>query len=413
MFFFNKLPIIRRMIEELSHATAQIKVRAAFTIMLAFVALSENIGTEVILGAFLAGAIVSLLKTPQDAELEHQLNTIGFGFFIPIFFIMVGVDFNFSALLTSSSALWLAPMLIIAALFVKVVPALIYKVNFSWRETLGAGTLLSARLSLIIAASAIGLRLGIISESVNAAIVLVAVVTVSLAPTIFSKIVPGEDRTQKRPIIVVGAGEFGIQLAENLRNHHEDVVVVAETRNQQKRAEGRDFTVVLGNAENPDENLIPYFENTRTLVCVFSDVEKCYGVCSQASTQFGIDHVVARVSAPGEINRFEKIGVTTMSPTLDQVSLLGMLARNPSLYSILTRTDDDKDVCEIPVRQPKHFGKRIRDLDLPGDLVIVALERDGEYIIPTGSTELEQGDKLSLLGNQTCIDKASAIFRSV
>ena len=65
MFFFNRLAVVRRTIEELSHATAQIKVRAAFTMMLIFVALSETIGTELILGAFLAGAIVSLLKQPE------------------------------------------------------------------------------------------------------------------------------------------------------------------------------------------------------------------------------------------------------------------------------------------------------------------------------------------------------------
>ena len=191
----------------------------------------------------------------------------------------------------------------------------------------------------------------------------------------------------------------------------EDVVVVAETRNQQKRATDRGFTVVLGNAGNPDESLIQYYENTRTLVCVFSDVEKCYRVCYQARTQFGIDHVVARVSAPGEINRFEKIGVTTMSPTLDQVSLLGMLARNPSLYSILTRTDDDKDIGEVRVRNPIHFGKRIRDLALPEEVLILALHRNGEILIPTGDTALEAGDKLSLLGKLTCIERAVQFFR--
>jgi len=90
MLFFNRIPGVRRLMEELSHATAQIKIRAAFTMMLIFVALAEGLGTEIILGAFLAGAIVSLLTTPEDAETKHQLESFGFGFFIPIFFIMVG-----------------------------------------------------------------------------------------------------------------------------------------------------------------------------------------------------------------------------------------------------------------------------------------------------------------------------------
>ena len=109
--FFNQIPAVRRMIDELSTATAQIKIRIAFTIMLVFVALAEMLGTEIILGAFLAGAVISLLSTPEDDETMHQLESFGFGFFIPIFFIMVGVDFNFDALLASSQALLLLPIL--------------------------------------------------------------------------------------------------------------------------------------------------------------------------------------------------------------------------------------------------------------------------------------------------------------
>ena len=96
---FNKMPPLRRTIEELSHATAQIKVRAAFAVMLAFVALSQTLGSEIILGAFLAGAIVRLpLRTADDADLVRQLEAIGFGFFIPIFFVKAGVEFNLPVL---------------------------------------------------------------------------------------------------------------------------------------------------------------------------------------------------------------------------------------------------------------------------------------------------------------------------
>jgi Kef-type K+ transport system membrane component KefB len=76
--FFNRLPGVRRTIEELSHATAQIKIRTAFALMLAFVVLSEFLGTEVILGAFLAGACVALLMTPEDKQISTQLESIGY-----------------------------------------------------------------------------------------------------------------------------------------------------------------------------------------------------------------------------------------------------------------------------------------------------------------------------------------------
>ena len=410
MFFVNRPAIIRRTIEELSHATAQIKVRAAFTIMLIFIALSETIGTEVILGAFLAGAIISLVKPPQDEELEHQLNVIGYGFFIPIFFIMVGVEFNLAALIGSPTALILAALLVLAAVVVKFIPALIFKLTYSWRQAFGAGAILSARLSLIIAASAIGLRLGIITESINSAIVLVSLVTVSIAPLIFSKLIPSADENQNRLIIVVGAGNLGIQVAEHLHKHHDEVLVVANTPEQQARVEHSGVEAIIANPDQDDPRLAPYYERAQAVVCVYSDPERAFQVCQQARVVYGIDHVVARVDNPQDLPRFQNLGVVTSNAALDQAVLLAMLVRNLSLFNLLTSTDDDKDICEVTITKDLHFGQQIRDLKLPGDLLIVSLQRGGEMIIPTGGTELERGDKLSILGKYACVEVAKGIF---
>jgi Kef-type K+ transport system membrane component KefB len=186
--FLSRNESLQRVIAELSHATAQIKVRAAFSTLLIFVVLAETLGIEIIVGAFLAGAIVSLLRTPEDRDLSSQLEAIGFGFFIPIFFIMIGVDFNLPALLSSTGALLSVPLLLLAAIAVKVIPAFVFRLNHTWREALAAGILLCPRLSLIIAAAAIGEKLGVIDESVNAGIVLVAIVTVTAAPLAFLRV---------------------------------------------------------------------------------------------------------------------------------------------------------------------------------------------------------------------------------
>jgi Kef-type K+ transport system membrane component KefB len=188
--FLSRVQPVQRIIEELSHATAQIKVRAAFSTLLIFVVLAETLGIEIIVGAFLAGAIVALLRAPEDRELASQLEAIGFGFFIPIFFIMVGVDFNLPALLSSTAALLSVPLLLLAAVAVKIIPALVFRLNHTWREALAAGILLCPRLSLIIATAAIGEKLGIIDESVNTGIVLVAIVTVTASPLAFLRVFP-------------------------------------------------------------------------------------------------------------------------------------------------------------------------------------------------------------------------------
>jgi Kef-type K+ transport system membrane component KefB len=141
---------LRRVVEELSHTIAQIQVRGAFALMVAFIVLAEGLGTEIILGAFLAGAIISLLAEREGSHLHMKMEAIGFGFFIPIFFIMVGVSFDLPALLSSSKAPLLVPPLLVVAYAIKLLATLLYRLNFSWRETLAAGTLLSSRLSLIL-----------------------------------------------------------------------------------------------------------------------------------------------------------------------------------------------------------------------------------------------------------------------
>jgi len=406
MLFFNRIPGVRRLLDELSTATAQIKIRIAFTIMLIFVALAEMLGTEIILGAFLAGAIISLLSTHEDNETMHQLESFGFGFFIPIFFIMVGVDFNLEALASSSQALLLLPILLIAAILVKVLPSLVFRFNFGWRETLSAGTLLSARLSLIIAASAIGLRLGVITEPVNAAIILVAIITVTLAPLIFVRTAPKGESEEQRPTIVVGAGILGLQVAEQIRGHHDLVVIIDTKENRIERARKRGFEAVVARADRFDPVAEPYLNQANRLVCIYSNVEKNYRVCDYVRSTYGINHVVSRVTAPGEIQRFEKIGVTPMNAATDQALLLALLTRNPTIYELLTRTDDDKEVCEVTVRNANLLHRPLRELDFPEDLMILAVRKNEQLIVPNGDTRLESGDQLTLIGPYTCIEKS-------
>jgi Kef-type K+ transport system membrane component KefB len=77
----------------LQDTTAQIRIRGAMVLMCAFVALAETLGLEVILGAFAAGAVVTLVD--RDQAMTHplfrrKLEAIGFGIFIPVFFVTTG-----------------------------------------------------------------------------------------------------------------------------------------------------------------------------------------------------------------------------------------------------------------------------------------------------------------------------------
>jgi len=86
------------------------------------------------------------------------------------------------------------------------------------------------------------------------------------------------------------------------------------------------------------------------------------------------------------------------------------MARNPAFYNLLTRVDDDKEVTEIIVRGSYCDGKALHQLRLPGDVLVLALRRNGEVIIPHGNTQLECGDHLTLAGSIEGIQEAHSMF---
>ncbi|MBI1879266.1 MAG: cation:proton antiporter [Chloroflexi bacterium] len=170
----------------LEDTTAQIRVRGAFVLLAIFVALAEGLGLEVILGAFIAGAILNLVDRDQmmtHPQFRHKLEGIGFGVFIPFFFVTSGLRFNLAALFADVSTLALVPVFLIALLVVRGLPALLYqKFLGGGNLTIAAGLLQATSLSFIVVATQIGMELGQLSEATGAALVAAGLLSVLIFP---------------------------------------------------------------------------------------------------------------------------------------------------------------------------------------------------------------------------------------
>jgi Kef-type K+ transport system membrane component KefB len=159
-------------------------IRSSLALLFLFVGLSELVHIEPVLGAFMGGAIISFIFREKQA-LETKLSAMGFGFLIPIFFITVGMRFDATNLL-QGGALAFTLVLFLAALATKIVPAMLFV--FQGRkpkEALRAGFLLSSRLSLIIAAAAVGVQEGLIDQQTKDAVVLLALLSCLAGPSLF------------------------------------------------------------------------------------------------------------------------------------------------------------------------------------------------------------------------------------
>jgi Kef-type K+ transport system membrane component KefB len=171
----------------LQDTTAQIRVRAAFVLLIGFVALAGKLGLEVILGAFIAGAIVSLID--RDREMTHplfrrKLEAVGFGVFIPVFFVTSGVRYDLNALTSSGSTLARVPIFLAALLIARGVPALLYRRLIPGRQVLIAGLMQGTSLPFIVAGTAIGQDLGLISAGSSAALIAAGLLSVLILPAL-------------------------------------------------------------------------------------------------------------------------------------------------------------------------------------------------------------------------------------
>ncbi len=169
----------------LQDSSAQIRVRAAMVLMIAFVALAEALGLEVILGSFAAGALLSLLD--QDRRMTHanfrtKLEAIGFGLFIPVFFVTSGIRFDLSALVDKPSNLVMVPIFLAALLAVRGLPALTYRGFVGSRRATIAGVLQATSLPFIVAATAIGQSLGLIDAAEASALIAAGLLSVLIFP---------------------------------------------------------------------------------------------------------------------------------------------------------------------------------------------------------------------------------------
>ena len=408
----SKVPGLKKVVQELSSATAQIRVRGAIALMVAWATLAHALGIEVILGAFLAGVIVSIIAGPEEAALREKLDALGFGFFIPIFFISVGSRFDLNVLIGSQEALILFPLLLVAAYVVKVLPALVYRLAFSWREGLASGFLLSSRLSLIIAASALAFDLGVISEGVNADIVLVAMVTCTLSPILFNRLAPHVAEAERTGVIIVGLNQLTALLADRLVQEGEEVAVLGCPHERANAPYCRRTTPIFG--EPGDEAVLGALgaDQAAALVVVLDDAEANIKICQMAAERFAIPVIVSRADDHAVLERMKALGVRAVQPALATAMALEGALRFPATFDILAEHGEDVEIGEARVRNLRVAGRPLRQVRLPGNALVMGIRRKGEVIVPHGDTAFRLGDVVMLIGSPPDIREAQTLFEA-
>ncbi len=172
-------------LRRLQDSSAQIRVRGALLLLIGFAVLAQSLGLEVILGAVMAGAVLGLLdwdRMMTHPLLRTKLQAVGFGVFIPFFFVTSGMQLDVRALFSGEAAFALVPVFLLALLLARGLPAILYRPRVGGRGSVAAGLLQATSLPFIVAATAIGMELGLLSPATGAAMVVAGLLSVVLFP---------------------------------------------------------------------------------------------------------------------------------------------------------------------------------------------------------------------------------------
>jgi monovalent cation:H+ antiporter-2, CPA2 family len=402
LYFVGKRFKNRPLLESMSKGTVQIGTRAVFMLIIVLVGLSETVGAENILGAFLAGVLVSLLSPNQ--ELIHKLDSFGYGFLIPIFFVMIGVELDVWSLFADKKLLLLIPLLLVGLLLSKIVPVYLLKIWYDSKTVLASGFLLTSTLSLVIAAATIGERMEVISPEMSGTLILVAVITSIFTPIAFKKLFPKEvAAAPKERIAFLGANQVTLPVSRELESSlYETTLYHTKMDKLDKMISNSLFEIV----EISDYSLETIESNKifqTDIIVISTGNDQTNADLAIKAKELGVTRVIVRIESPDVEQSLRDKEIEVFSSFMSTKTLLRALIETPSVVNILT--NQETSLYEIRMQNEQFDGITLRRFPFTGDVIFVRIFRGKDSIVPHGDTELLLNDRLIVTGSKEYVDE--------
>jgi monovalent cation:H+ antiporter-2, CPA2 family len=408
LYFVGKFFRNRSFFETMSTGTVQLGMRAVFTLIILLVGLSETVGAENILGAFLAGVLVSLLSPNKD--MVKQLDSFGYGFLIPIFFVMVGVELDIWKLFQDPMVLALIPLLFFALLISKIIPISLLRRWYDWPTVLGSGFIITSTLSLVVAAAKVGERIGVIDTQMSSALILLAVVTCIITPILFKKVFPLQHvKNEKLTVNIIGANQLSLPLSLELDPNRYKVSLFhlkqEKATNDNAKSDFEVIEVQNYELETLRENKI---FDTDILVVTTGDDELNAKLAFHAKEE-SVERVITRVEDSKSRQSLEEKGIEPFSSLLSSRTLLKAMVETPDVAKIFTSQEEHR-LYQVNMLNPEFTGVELRKFPHLGNVIIVRIFRGSESIVPHGDTTLQLNDHLIVTGTKESIKELRSIM---
>ena len=172
------------MLERTLETSGQLAIRIAVVLVFTLGSLAASLGLDLLLGGFVAGVIVRLaLKGRELHVFESKLTAVGYGFFIPFFFITSGLKFDAGALTADPARALEVPLFLALFLVVRGAPALLlYRRQLELRDRLALGLFSATELPLVVAITTIAIDQGHMRPATAASLVAAAILSTLIFP---------------------------------------------------------------------------------------------------------------------------------------------------------------------------------------------------------------------------------------
>jgi Kef-type K+ transport system membrane component KefB len=176
---------VAAIISENKHATSQTTLRITVVLLVGLLLITQQFGVEAALGAFFAGMVLRRTSSTDNTDFTEKLDAVGYGFFIPVFFVSSGMALDVASIVQNPGRLLVFFALLLA---VRGVPALlVYRTALPFRERIEMMLLSATALPLLVALSEIGLDSGVMLPENAAALVGAGVLSVAIFPLIATR----------------------------------------------------------------------------------------------------------------------------------------------------------------------------------------------------------------------------------
>ena len=388
---------------KITKSTTQLDIRLAFFLIFALVTVAERVGAENILGAFLAGVVMKLLE-PSEAT-KDKLTSIGYGFFIPIFFIMTGVGLNLRSLFAHPSSLMLLPVLVIFLFIAKVPVLLTYVRYFQKKNAFAGGFLTATTITIVLPTLQVARKLHAITSTQSDAFILAAVIVCILSPIVFNSnfVLLPEDKIKEK-VAIVGANAVTVPVAHDLHANWYSVKMFTDKKNQYKTYDSRvENLTFLPNLDEETLEKDGVFDGDIVVAANRADEDNIK--IARMAKEKGVNRVIARLSEVNSktLTEFNEKGIEVFNSTNVHAALMRAMIESPTVYRIMT---DTKNILySVKVKNTHYTGRQLMDLEFIDQITVSRIKRGDEWLIPRGATVIEPGDILVFSGEFKVADR--------